>query len=139
MVEPQDFSEQHLYHEMKLIDGSPTVCGTWQSIGANVLRSRGECREVIWPYNPNLPCNNNGTMPANARSDAASYKLALVALSSKNVAAIKGALTSRRAVGISIPVYKSWYTSPETKRSGRVTMPLTGDTQVGGHAVCLAG
>ena len=44
---PQDFAEQHLYHEMKLIDGAPTQCGTWQSAGAKVLSARGECREVV--------------------------------------------------------------------------------------------
>jgi C1A family cysteine protease len=134
-----DLSEQHLYHEIKLIDGSPAVCGTWQRVGAQVLSSRGQCRAAVWPYNPNPPCNNNGVMPANARADALNYKLSLVALTATNVAAIKSALSGRRPVGISIPVYNSWYLSPETKRSGRITMPLTNDTQAGGHALCLAG
>ena len=71
----QDLSEQHLYQEMKLIDGSPALCGTWQRFGAQVLSSRGQCREVVWPYNPNPPCNHNGVMPPNARADAANYKL----------------------------------------------------------------
>jgi C1A family cysteine protease len=55
------------------------------------------------------------------------------------VNAIKSYLSVRRPTGISIPVFNSWYSSPETKRSGRITMPLTGDAQVGGHAICLVG
>ncbi|HUO08906.1 MAG TPA: C1 family peptidase [Phycisphaerae bacterium] len=136
---PVDLSEQHLYHEIKLIDGSPASCGTWQKFGAQVLASRGQCREVIWPYNPNLPCNNNGVMPANARRDAAAYKVALSPLNPKDVLALKSALAARKPVGISIPVFNSWYTSPETKRSGRITMPLANDPQVGGHALTAVG
>jgi C1A family cysteine protease len=135
-----DLSEQHLYHECKLVDGSPGGCGTWQRVGASVLGSRGECREVVWPYNPNLPCNNNGVMPSNARTDAANYKVTLTAINPPtNVNSIKSYLSVRRPVGISIPVFNSWYSSAETKRSGRITMPLSGDTQVGGHAICLVG
>jgi C1A family cysteine protease len=135
-----DLSEQHLYHECKLVDNSPGACGTWQRVGASVLRSRGACREVAWGYNPNLPCNNNGVMPANARSDAANYKAILVAINPPtNVNAIKSYLSARKPVGISIPVFTSWYRSPETKRSGRITMPLSGDRREGGHAVCLVG
>jgi C1A family cysteine protease len=135
-----DLSEQHLYHECKLVDGSPGSCGTWQRVGASVLSSRGECREIVWPYNPNLPCNNNGVMPRNARTDAANYKVALASINpATNVNSIKSYLSVRRPVGVSIPVFNSWYSSAETKRSGRITMPLSGDTQVGGHAICLVG
>jgi hypothetical protein len=137
--DPQHFSEQHLYHEIKLIDGLPSACGTRQSFGARVVGSRGLCREVVWAYNPNLPCNENGVMPESARTDAARFSLALVAVEATNVNSIKTALADQRPVGISIPVYNSWYLNPETQRSGRITMPLTNDTQAGGHAVCLVG
>jgi hypothetical protein len=135
----QDLSEQHLYDAIKLLDGSPALCGTWQRVGADVLSSRGQCREVIWPYNPNLPCNNNGTMPSDAPADAANYKLSLTAVSATSVTAVKSALAAHQPVGISIPVYNSWFQSAETRRSGRITMPLVNDTQVGGHALCTAG
>src|SRR5262245_17542678 len=80
---PEDFSEQHLYHEAKLIDGAPTVCGTFQQIAASVLAGTGQCREAIWAYNPFNPCNNNGIMPSNARQDASSYRLTLKSISPK--------------------------------------------------------
>ena len=134
-----NFSEQHLYHEIKLIDGSPAACGTWQSYGRQVLMNRGQCRELIWPYNPNLPCNNNGVMPATARPDALHYRLNLTALTPKNAGLIRSTLSTRRPVGISFPVYNSWYLSPAVRQTGRITMPLPGETSVGGHAVCLVG
>jgi len=134
-----NWSEQHLYHEIKLIDGAAAACGTWQSKGAIVLANRGQAREVIWAYNPNLPCNNNGVMPPTARPDALNYRLNLTALSRNNVAMIRSALGTRRPVGVSIPVYNSWYQSAATRRSGQITMPLAGEAQVGGHAVCLVG
>lgn len=135
----QNLSEQHLYHETKLLDGAPAVCGTWQRVAAQALSGRGQCRETVWPYNPNPPCNNNGTLPSNARSDAAGFKLGLHSLTPTSVSSLKSALAQGRPVGISIPVYNSWYSSAETRRSGRITMPLLNDQQVGGHAICAVG
>lgn len=134
-----NLSEQHLYDEIKRIDMAPAACGTWQRVGATVLGQRGQCREVVWPYNPNLPCNNNGIMPGNARTDAAARKLGVGSLVPTNVAAIKAALATRRPVGFSIPVYSSWFRSAEVQRSGRITMPVPGDTQEGGHAILGVG
>ena len=136
---PQDFSEQFLYHETKLMDGAPAACGTWQVKAAQVLGNLGQCRESIWGYNPNLPCNNNGTRPANARTDAANYKLATILLNPKDVNAIKSALAGGSVVGFSIPVWNSWYSSAETRRSGRITMRIGNEAQAGGHAMCLIG
>jgi hypothetical protein len=140
---PQDYSEQFLYHETKLIDGAPGACGTWQVKAAQVLNNLGQCRESVWSYNPNLPCNNNGTRPSNARNDAAGHKLPTIILSPKDVTAIKSALSGGSVVGFSIPVWNSWYSSAETRRSGRITMRIGNETgpngQAAGHAMCLIG
>lgn len=135
----QDFSEQFLYHETKLMDGAPAACGTWQVKAAQVLNNLGECRESVWAYNPNLPCNNNGVRPANARADAANYRLQTILLNPKDVNAIKSALAGGSVVGFSIPVWNSWYSSAETRRSGRITMRIGNEAQAGGHAMCLIG
>ncbi|HET9258076.1 MAG TPA: C1 family peptidase [Pseudonocardiaceae bacterium] len=135
----QDLSEQHLYYETKLIDGSPGACGTWQAKAVIVLRDRGECREVVWPYNPNPPCNNNGTLPSQARPDALAYRLATLAVSTRNVQEYKTHMSKQRPVTLSIPVYDSWYRSAETQRSGRITMRVGNEQATGGHAVCLVG
>lgn len=137
--QPNNFSEQHLYYETKLIDGAPNSCGTWQAKAAIALANRGQCLESIWPYNPNPPCNNHGRLPANARTNGLKYKFQLVAVAPRNVQAIKTALAARKPVGISIPVYNSWYQSAETRRTGRLNMRIGSEPSVGGHAVCLVG
>jgi C1A family cysteine protease len=134
-----EFSEQFLYHETKLIDGSPTVCGTWQVKAARVLSQLGECREITWPYNPVGPCNNNGSEPVSARTDAANFKLQTIVLPPTNVSRIKASLAGGAVVGFSIPVYDSWFRSPYTKQTGRINMRLAAEPSVGGHAMCLIG
>ncbi len=134
-----DLSEQHLYYETKLIDGSPTACGTMQYYAAKALAARGECLESIWPYNPNPPCNNHGPLPPNARPNGLYYRLQLRPLTPKNVLMIKTALAGRLPVGVSIPVYNSWYRSAATAQTGRITMRLGTEPSVGGHAICLVG
>lgn len=134
----QDFSEQFLYHQTKLIDGS-AGCGTWAVKAAQVLKNVGQARESVWAYNPNPPCNNNGTQPGNAMADAAGFKLAPIILNPRDVNAIKSALASGCVCEFSIPVYNSWYQSAATRQSGRITMRLPGEVNAGGHAMCLIG
>jgi hypothetical protein len=135
----RDLSEQHLYYETKLIDGAPNACGTWQAKAVIALQTRGECLESIWPYNPNPPCNNHGALPALARPNGLSYRLSTLAVPARNVAFYKAHMARQRAVGVSIPVYDSWYRSAETARSGRITMRVGNEAPVGGHAVLLVG
>jgi C1A family cysteine protease len=137
--QPNDFSEQHIYYETKLIDGASASCGTWQEKAAIALANRGQCLESIWPYDPNPPCNNHGAIPQNARPNGLNYRFQLVAIPARDVQAIKTALVGKKPVGISIPVYNSWYQSSETKRTGRLNMRIGTEPSVGGHAVCLVG
>jgi len=134
-----DLSEQHLYYETKLIDGSPSACGTWQARAVIALLNRGECLEQIWPYNPNPPCNTPGAPPAQARPDGLHYRLTTITVPARNVVEYKTHMSKQRPVTVSIPVYDSWYRSAETARSGRITMRIGNEPAVGGHAVCLVG
>lgn len=135
----RDLSEQHLYYEIKQIDGAPNTCGTWQAKAVQALRVRGECREAIWPYNPNSACNAHGALPAAARPDGLNYRLTALSVAARNVLAYKTQMALQRPVTLSIPVYNSWYLSAETRRSGRITMRIGNEAVVGGHAVCLVG
>ena len=134
-----DLSEQHIYYEAKLVDGAPGGCGTWQLKAMNALAARGQCREPIWPYNPNPPCNNHGTLPPAARPSGLNYRLQTTVVSPRNVAVYKSHLAAQRPVTLSIPVYNSWYQSAETRRSGRITMRIGNEPTEGGHAVLLVG
>ena len=135
----RDLSEQHLYYEIKAIDGRPNMCGTWQVKAIRALSDRGECPESIWPYDPNMPCNNHGPLRAQARPAGLAFRLAPFAVPTRNAAAYKTELARQRPVTLSIPVFDSWYLSAETRRSGRITMRVGGEEQSGGHAVCLVG
>jgi hypothetical protein len=135
----RNLSEQHLYYEIKLIDGSPNGCGTWQAKAVNALQVRGQCREQVWPYNANPPCNNHGPLPPQARSDGLQQRLATVQVPARDVQAYKTHLSKQRPVTLSIAVYNSWYQSAETQRSGRITMRVGNEAAVGGHAICLVG
>ena len=136
---PQKFSEQFLYEEIKRVDGHPNDCGTWLVYAVQVLKNLGECLESVWGYNPNQPCNHNGTEPANARANAAQFKITANMLNAKDVHAIKAALAGNSNVPFCIPVYNSWYQSAETKRTGRITMRIGNEPRVGGHCMCFLG
>lgn len=133
-----DLSEQHLYFETKAIDNSPNICGTWISNACQVLGVTGQCREVLWSYNPNPPCNQIGR-PQNALSDALQYVKGSVQINPSNLNAIKSFLVNGKLVAFAIPVFNSWARSGETARSGRITMPLPNEKQTGGHAMTLVG
>jgi len=131
-------SEQFLYEETKRIDGHPEQCGTWVAYAVRVLANLGQCRALVWPYTPNLPCNHNGTEPANARADATKYRCQPTMIANpRDVAAIKAALAANSNVAFSIPVYNSWDRSKATAISGRITMRLGNEPSVGGHSMCL--
>jgi len=140
-----DLSEQHLYYEMKLIDGEPGECGTWLRNGADVLRDLGQCLENLWPYNPDTECNDHGPfapsfVPTYARPNALNFRLARpLETSTSDVLAIKAHLSEKRPVAVAFDVYDSWKSSAETQRSGRITMRVGNEPETGGHAVLLVG
>jgi C1A family cysteine protease len=135
----RNLSEQHLYYETKLIDGAPAGCGTWQAKAVTVLNARGQCREIVWPYLNALPCNNHGALPAAARPDGLANRLPTLAVPPRSVLAYKTHMAKQRPIGLSIPVYNSWYQSAATRQTGRITMRIGNEAAIGGHAVLLVG
>jgi hypothetical protein len=134
----QKLSEQFLYEEIKRIDGS-SGCGTWLSVAIQVLNGLGQCPDNIWAYNPNPPCNNNGTEPKNARGFARSFPARGEMLGPKDVNGIRGALFDQSVVALSFPVFISWQYSAAVRLSGRITLPLSNETSVDGHCMCAVG
>ena len=134
-----DFSERDLYYLAKQVDGKPSECGTHQSAASKALKNSGQCLETVWPYNPSAACNAHGTPPGTAAADASQHKISLAPVNPHDIVGIKTALSKGRPVGVSIPVYNSWYQSPTTDRTGRITMPFPGEQDVGGHCMCVVG
>jgi C1A family cysteine protease len=48
-------------------------------------------------------------------------------------------MAKQRPIGLSIPVYNSWYQSAATRQTGRITMRIGNEAAIGGHAVLLVG
>jgi hypothetical protein len=134
-----DFSERFLYYQAKKLDGTPSACGTTQTAAAEALKTLGQCLEGVWQYNPHATCNDHGTLPSGAGADAAKHRIVLESINPQDLVAMKTAVASKRPVGISIPVFASWYQSPTTERTGRITMPIGGENRVGGHCMCIVG
>jgi C1A family cysteine protease len=134
-----DLADGHLYYEVKLIDGDPTGCGTWLAKAVMALRDRGQCHESIWPYDPTLPCDNQGELPPTARSDGLNYRLQTFAVEERSVVAYQAQLAQARPIAVSIPTYESWYQSKEVRRSGRITMRIGAETPAEGHALVVVG
>lgn len=134
----QKLSEQHLYFESKTLDAND-ICGTSISTAIEIIATKGQCRNKFWAYTPISTCNDHGMKPVLADSDALSYQAICVKLKIGNLDIIKAMIISDGFVSVSIPVYNSWFQSNEVNKTGRLTMPLPNETQVGGHAITLIG
>jgi C1A family cysteine protease len=134
-----DLSEQHLYYQAKLTDGDPHGCGTFLATAVTILRDLGQCRESIWPYDPTLPCKDQGTPPSTAASDGLDYQLHMVAVEENSVPAYKTQLARSWPVAVAIPTYDSWFRNEEVRRSGRITMRIGDEAQAEGHALVIVG
>jgi Papain family cysteine protease len=133
-----DLSEQHLFFESKVLEND-TVCGTWIRSAMQVISNKGQCREGVWSYNPNLPCVQRYGKPSNADNDASFFKNTFFFINQNDISALRQTLSSGRIVPFSIPVYNSWYQSAETYRTGRITMPLPNEPESGGHSMSIVG
>jgi len=133
-------SEEFLYEETKKIDGHSNLCGTWLVYAMHTVSSLGICPESVWPYNGNLPCNNNSPEPGNARQSALPFRVQGHMMNPHDVNSMKVALAQNCNVAFCIPVYNSWYqwTSP-TARTGAITMRVGNEPAVGGHCMCMVG
>lgn len=139
-------SEQFLYWACKELDGYPGA-GTYLRTAAAVLGEYGVCPASVWAYHP-LPgaTEGQGPPPAGAREAAKDYQLAgagqvepSLVNHYKKVLAGGGGQPAMPVV-IATLVFDSWFHSPETFRTGKITMPLPGEpTEPGGHAWCVVG
>jgi hypothetical protein len=135
-----NFSEQFLYWACKRVDMMPSG-GTFIRVAMDRLQVEGIPAEAIWPYNPAQIDNNEGQdpPPAGAANKALPNRIeAFASLTPNNVNALRQALAAGSPIAFSVPVYTSWFTEP-THSSGDIRMPLPGEQQEGGHAMCMTG
>ncbi|WMX16971.1 MULTISPECIES: C1 family peptidase [unclassified Aureispira] len=133
-----DLSEQHLFFETKALE-SDNECAAWLSSAMHIIAHKGQCEEQIWSYNPNAPCIQQYGKPSNAQSNARNFTNTYAFVNGQDILTLKQILNTNRIIPFSIPVYKSWYRSTETRRTGRITLPINGDEEISGHAMTLVG
>ncbi len=136
-----DLSEQYVYWWCKAHDGIPHVSGTYVSVGMRCLAETGAPLESAWPYVA-VEKGDQGQGPppeAAAQGDPGFRTLRTQQFNRTDIDGIKACLYEGRAVAFSVPVYDSWYASSATARWGKITLPLPGEPQNGGHAMTLVG
>jgi len=141
----KELSEQFLYWACKELDGHPGP-GTYIHTAMSALAQYGVCRQSLWPYNPQqMDDEGQGPPPEQANEDARFYRLESsrtvepnLIIHYKNVLAGDGN-TRGMPVTFGSLVFNSWYMSSETHRTGKITLPLPGESPSGGHAWCIVG
>lgn len=141
----EELSEQFMYWACKEIDGSPGP-GTYLSTAQVALDEFGICEEYIWPYNPMQEDDEGqGPPPDGAITNAQDYRLS----GTRNVqpdliSNYKNILAGNDTeeplpITFGTLVFGSWLDSPETNRTGKITMPYPDEGYLGGHAWCVVG
>lgn len=137
-----NLAEQFVYWWCKAHDGIPTRPGTYVAVGMRCLREVGAPFEELWPYVRDLVAGEEGQGPPPsgcANGDPALRIARTIELNPSDIAGIKACLAEGRAVAFSVPVFDSWYYSAATRRWGKITLPLPGEAEDGGHAMTLVG
>jgi hypothetical protein len=138
-------SEQFLYWACKQLDGYEGA-GTYVHTGMTACNRYGVCRESTWPYNgKQTDSEGQGPPPDGAIEEAKEYRLLSsrpvepgLVIHFKHVLAGEGG-RGGMPVCFAVLTFNSWFMSPETHRTGKITMPLPGEPSAGGHAWCAVG
>ena len=142
-----DLSEQFLYWACKQLDGIPDVAGTYVNTAMTALGVKGICEADIWKYYPEDIPGNEGQDPPPPNSEANAVKYIME--NNRTVAHYKVEHYKRVLAGtdqvqgmpvvVAVLVFNSWFISPNTNLTGKITMPLPGEMPVGGHAMLVVG
>jgi C1A family cysteine protease len=139
-------SVQYLFSEMKKLEGNGS-CKAFLSSALAVIRTKGQCQENVWSYNPNSPCIQNDGAPPNTDQNALQFRNAGISLMGGDIVLkLRQVLTNGRIAAYAFPIYNSWYRNADTQKTGRLFMPFPedeplrdGDGEIVGHAVSVVG
>ena len=136
-----DLSEQFVYWACKESDNFP-LGGTYLKVGMQCVTDKGACLESTWPYNGDfILLDNEGQGPpsTDAQKEATAYRFTSFApLDTSSPLQVRQALANDRPIAFSTVAFDYWYTDP-VRLSGDIRLPLSSDTNPGGHAMCIVG
>lgn len=143
-------SRQFLYHQCKMIDGSPDSGGTYMDIPMRILSStefvdKGTVDESDWKYNTSWRDTEHQGPPPEVCFDTTRYTSASVVQVrvSSMISDMKTLLLGSNHVNpvpiiAGLPLYTSFF-NEYTNRTGWVNMPLPDESLRGYHAMLVVG
>jgi hypothetical protein len=136
-----DLSEAFNYSLTKSRDGHPDTDGSWLRVSMPVLAEYGSCREETWRYKEDRGYLRQEPS-ASAFREARRFKpqSQAIAIRPKDIAAIRAQIASGRPVAVSLPIFRSSYSSLRFHSEGRFAMKMgMFDSVAGYHAMCCIG
>lgn len=141
-----DMSEQFLFWACKQRDGIPAdPNGTTMTAAIAAIGQDGVCQESDWGYVSNNAQDRagnpaHGPPPSGAQMAAAPFRATqVINITATVVDDYKRVLASNRCAAFAVPVYPSFWNSPDLVATGKITLPLPGEAPMGGHAMCIVG
>jgi len=129
-------SRLFIYYQERVLEGTVGVdSGAQLRDGIKVAVKWGVCPETEWPYNI---AEFAVQPPPQAYTDAAKEKALVYLRMSQRLSQMRGCLAAGFPYVFGLSVYES-FESQAVANTGIVPLPAPGETQVGGHAMCVAG
>jgi C1A family cysteine protease len=129
-------SRLFIYYQERVLEGTVGVdSGAQLRDGIKVVVKWGVCPETGWPYNI---AEFALQPPPQAYTDAAKEKALVYLRMSQRLSQMRGCLAAGFPYVFGLSVYES-FESQAVANTGIVPLPAPGETQVGGHAMCVAG
>jgi len=135
-------SEQDMYYLCKQNDGHPGP-GTYPHVAVAQLNTMGVCTAKTWTYNQEHRAGNEGQgpPPPKARSEGLKFRInPAMSAPTSDIYWLKEFFSGDDACPIpfAVPVYASWGNA-ETRRTGDLVMPFSGERIQGGHMMAAVG
>lgn len=129
-------SRLFIYYNERLIEGTVSEdSGAMLRDGIKTVASQGACNETVWPYR----IDQFATKPTTACYTAAvQHKALQYSRVPQDLAHMKNCLAAGFPFVFGFTVYESFETDAVTK-TGKVPMPGTTESVLGGHAVLAVG
>jgi C1A family cysteine protease len=102
--------------------------------GLNVVKTQGDVADAVWPYK----AGDYAAQPPPAFANATKYKIQQATKVANTSDSIKAALASVGPIVTGITIYTS-FESSDVAKTGIVPLPKTGESLLGGHAICIVG
>jgi C1A family cysteine protease len=131
----KDLSRLFIYWNERYLEGNVNNdVGATMRTGAKVCAKFGSSLESLWPYN----VKRFAAKPTKAVFSEALKHKAIQYFALYGIQSMKVALSQGYPFGIGISVYES-FNSGKVATTGKVPMPKTNESLLGGHAVAIVG